>query len=169
MAAHSSGIRKPVIKANCIKSFLDTAVEVWEQELQGALAFREAEAVTVIFETDGFTAAVSLRGRLTGDVFYEFPEATVSAVNARESDDGRSTDEAGLAAMQRIAGMMSAAASDRLRESGYASEFGKLLLMRAGATIAIKQAQIRAHFEGPFGRMTIRIEVSETTDVATGG
>ena len=100
-----------VIKAEFINSFLDSAVDVWERELSETLVLQEAEAATGTFETGGFTAAIKLHGRLTGDVFYELPDTTGNALVAQEATGGAVGNGQGLDAMQALVGKMSAAAA----------------------------------------------------------
>ena len=137
------------------------------------MVLQNAEAVTGTFETAGFTAAVKLHGRLDGVVFYEFPEG-VRSLSPQVHDSYAPFGRDYLAGMsveglQEIVGAMSEAAAARLATVGYASELTKPLFMGAGATIAIKKTQMRAHFDSRSGGMTIRIEISEATDVANGG
>jgi CheY-specific phosphatase CheX len=151
------------MKADFVNLFLDLVVQVWRERLPVVLSFREAEAVSGVFVTEGLTAAISVKGRLEGHVFYEFPEETALAIAAAvEGEERDSVDESLLTVIETLAEAMSAGTAQALALAGFASEVATPVLLARGASVTITEPQIRAHFGSDLGPLGVRVSLAET-------
>jgi len=151
------------MKADFVNLFLDLAVQVWRERLPVGLSFREAEAVSGVFVTEGLTAATSVEGRLKGHVFYEFPEETALAIaTALEGEERTEVDEPVFTIIETLAEAMSADMEQALARAGLASEVATPVLLAHGASVTIMEPQVWAHFDSDLGPMGVRVSLAGT-------
>jgi CheY-specific phosphatase CheX len=152
------------MKADFVNPFLNLVIQVWQEKLSVELSFREAEAVSGVFVTDDLTAAVTVHGKLEGNVFYEFPEETSLAIaSAVEGEEREVVDESLFAIIESFAEALSVDVALALARAGFASEVASPVLLAKGASVTITRPQIWAHFDSELGSMGVRVSLAEVT------
>jgi CheY-specific phosphatase CheX len=150
------------MKADFVNAFLNPVVEAWRGKLSAEATFREAEPVAGLFTTADLTAAISVTGRVEGNVFYEFPEGTSIAVAGAISGVAKSVmDTETFTIIQSFVTSITSGIPDALGRSGFRSQVTPPILLPKGAAVTVTYPQIWAHFDSDLGPVGVRVSVRE--------
>jgi CheY-specific phosphatase CheX len=150
------------MKADFVNAFLNPVVETWRAKLSVDVTFREAEPISGVFTTDELSAVIAVSGRVEGNVFYEFPDATSLALaGAIMGTEKHDLDAEVFTVIQRFVEAITASIPDALGRSGFRSQVTAPVLLARGAAVTVTHPQIWAHFDSQLGPMGVRVSVRE--------